>query len=121
MQYELECGHCGYQFVLDVVALPRTTKCTVCGGLLTLAVPVAVVPPPAPPEPPAKPKPISPPDAPPKTRTRHLAEPWPGVRSALNNAARAVDLTRALFVLFLVLTFLAMWLVPEAKRTEGDW
>lgn len=107
MQYELECGHCGFQFVLDVSELPRSAKCTVCGGVLTLAVPIEPLPVPKPP--PARapdhtplPFPVPPlVDEVPIGRPRKLAEPWVTIRLWLNTARVATDFGRALCGVFL--------------------
>lgn len=117
MQYELECGHCGYQFVLDVVALPRAVKCAVCGGVLTLAVPVPVPPKPAPPKsatpvphkPVPGPKPPTPArgDSVPEIRVRCLAPPWETVRFALGWARATTDLASILLVALTAITLVA--------------
>ena len=127
MQYELECGHCGYQFVLDAVTLPRTTKCAVCGGILTLAVPVALVRSPAP-EPPAPPKaPLSPLalipplDEESTDRERPLAEPWALLRTWLNAARSAVEFARPVYALFLCLDLFCCSLGPAVKGGSIMW
>ncbi len=43
-EYELECGHCGSAFTLEAGAVARQVRCPVCGGSLTVAVPIPVVP-----------------------------------------------------------------------------
>jgi hypothetical protein len=122
MQYELECGHCGYQFVLDVTELPRATKCAVCGGVLTLAVPVPVAPKPPPSAKPPPPVPAPPvvDEKEPDDRERRLAGSWPLVRAALNSARVATDFARAVFVLFLALAFVAA-VIPKPERRDEDW
>lgn len=71
MKYELECGHCGSSFVLEEGAVTRQVRCPICGGMLTVAVPIAIVPPvapavaPPPPSTPTPPEPEPPPPAPP--------------------------------------------------------
>jgi len=103
MQYELECGHCGFQFVLDATALPRTVQCSVCGGKLTIAIPVPVAPPPAPVLPPEVPKPK--PSAPkPVADEGEPAEPapeglWPIVSEWLDVARSAAVFGRVLCAL----------------------
>lgn|GEM_PF-2610002 len=52
-QYELECGLCGYLFTLEESALTRLVKCSVCGGVLSVAIPVPITP-----ESPVRPPPI---------------------------------------------------------------
>src|SRR5262245_42346371 len=110
MQYELECGHCGYLFTLEG-PLPRSVKCQVCGAMLTLAVAAPVAPKEAPkPDPPPPPPPPEIPELPAKVipvaeapsfpsllpdrpaladpaaalRARHLRMPWPRVYRAIN-------------------------------------
>ena len=126
MQYELECGHCGYQFVLDVTALPRTTKCTVCGGVLTLAVPVPIASParkaPAPPPPaPAKPPPPPPLPAPAGAdpsddRARRLVEPWRSVHYGLWLARVATIVAVPVCVPLLCVGSFLTPFVPPAQR-----
>jgi hypothetical protein len=104
MQYELECGHCGYQFVLEA-ALPRTTKCSVCGGVLAIVVPVPLAPPaPAPPLP-AAPAPAL--DNPaPEIRARLLAPPWPAVRFSLGCARHVTDFAATLLAVLTAVTLI---------------
>jgi hypothetical protein len=118
MQYELECGHCGYQFVLEA-ALPRTMTCAVCGGVLAIVVPVPLAPPPV------SPKPLAPARAParderPRSKPRppRFAEPWPAVCVWLGTARTATDLARILYAGFLFLDMCLFSFVPEAKGAE---
>jgi hypothetical protein len=66
LKYELECGHCGSVFTLEEAAVTRQVRCPICGGGLTVAVPIPIVPvvPPAGPFPPP-PAPLLPPVVPP--------------------------------------------------------
>ena len=127
MQYELECGHCGYQFAL-VAPLPRSVQCGVCGGALTLAIAVPVAPPVAPPAPPSPPppprtKPLPPPppvvdeedEDEPEERT--LAEPWPGIRNWFNAARVAADIGCALLVLVVCLDLYVMPVVSATRES----
>ncbi len=126
MRYDLECGHCGYQFVLDVGALPRTVKCTVCGGVLTLAVPIPIDPPPVPPAPkPPPPKPprprrpvppVSDADEPDEPLARPLAEPWPLVRTWLDAERVITGLGLSLYFVFLVMD---LFVVPGERTAEA--
>jgi hypothetical protein len=134
MRYELECGHCGYQFVVSVVELPRTMKCAVCGGVLALARPLSIAP--APPEPPPElpeeaatadvPAPTS--DGPtPGVRALFLASPWHEVRFALSCARPATNFATALVVILTIamvgvpLTQPAGWWTIEAVPTCLCW
>jgi hypothetical protein len=112
MQYEVECGHCGFQFVLDVSEVPRTVKCAVCGGTLTLAVPVPIGPP-APPPPAPKPRAPLPPPAlalppaePAPVRPRRLEHPWETLRQALHWARATTNFASVLVILLTVVTLL---------------
>lgn len=110
MTYELECGHCGYLFTLEG-PLSRSVKCTVCGGMLTVAVavpktadPPPTVPPPTP-GPPPKPaaRPAKPaPAVDPAERASKLAEPWLTIRKGLNTARTATDFAFAPYLCLLV-------------------
>lgn len=128
MPYDLECGHCGYQFVLDADPLPRTVRCTVCGGLLTLAVPRPLALPPAPPlpePPPAPPKPVPPrpvpgADTPPKARAKSLTEPWAAVRRSLKFARVSVVVAVALSVPPWLLSTFVTPFAPEAPFGQGE-
>ena len=102
MPYELECGHCGFQFVLDAWPLPRSVQCSVCGGKLTLAVPLS--PPTAPEPPPLPPRDIGDKrdedDAgaePEELGPRRLADPWPVIHIALNVARTAAEVGGVLY------------------------
>lgn len=117
MRYELECGHCGYQFVLDAVVLPRTMKCDVCGGVLAIAVPVPVAPPVLPKPAPPVSVPVPPAvDVPPRPRAKPLAEPWPSVRAAFGWGKVAVGFAAALLVAVVVAN-----LVGPRPSSDDPW
>jgi hypothetical protein len=140
MQYELECGHCGYQFVLEVAVLPRTTKCAVCGGVLAIVVPVPLAPPRAPPPPipprpallpPAltpvvdeapkpAPRPPVPPPAPADADTPgdwvRLAEPWRSVCFGLWLAHNGTAVAGALWAMAICVGAFIALLEPRGER-----
>jgi ABC-type amino acid transport system permease subunit len=122
MTYELECGHCGCFFTLDGRSLARSVKCPVCGGTLTVAIPVPKTPPkptPPPPKPPAVPAPV--PTAPPVpagTPEPEICLPWPIVRTWLNTARTATDFARPCYLLFLCLDLFLFSFAPDARK-EG--
>lgn len=136
MRYELECGHCGYQFVLGAAELPRTMKCAVCGGVLAIVVahPVApaVAPPPAPvpppPEPvkpkPKSPVPIAPPFVPAGTDSpedwSRFAEPWQSVCFGLWLVRNGAVVAGALWVALHVIGATAILAVPPAQRGRAE-
>lgn len=127
MQHELECGHCGFQFALDGPPFPRSVQCSVCGGRLTIAVPLA--PPTAPePEPPKPILPLLPPKpAPPPVDEDGPVEPapeglWPIVSEWLDVARSATDFGRVLCALVVALDLLVCPLpfnaAPESAVTR---
>lgn len=126
MQYEVECGHCGFQFVLDVSEVPRTVKCAVCGGTLTLAVPVPIGPLPAPPPPalklwkplPPAPAVVPPAPEPAPVRPRRLEHPWETLRQALHWARATTDFASALVALLAAVTFLIGPRVPPPLGSQ---
>jgi hypothetical protein len=124
LTYELECGHCGcrftQQFTPDERASTRHVRCPICGGVLTIAIPVPLVrarpvpsaTPPADPKPPPRPSPVPPlphePEIesstlPPELRARHLEPPWPTVYTGLARARNAVYLALPLSFVLLIL------------------
>jgi hypothetical protein len=127
-QYEVECGHCGYQFTLDGAEKPRSVKCAVCGGALTIAYAIPTEPekPPAPPPPhgfpslpPLPPRPGPPPILPVPARpvldflplefrAGRLVAPWAQVYRALHNARVATDAAFIVYLLGLCLIVLGM-------------
>ncbi|MCI0700382.1 MAG: hypothetical protein L0241_04810 [Planctomycetia bacterium] len=140
MQYELECGHCGYRFALEERTLVRSVNCLVCGAMLTVAVPVPIIPdepptPPAPPPtlPPEVPPPPEPaeelsfpplvPDRPalgylnPWERVRHLTPPWPQVYHALDRNRIVTYLTCAFYIFYLSLVLVVLPMMSAAEQT----
>lgn len=110
MPYELECGHCGFQFVLDAWPLPRSVQCSVCGGRLTLAVPLSPPTAPEPPKPAPKPRPAPRADdageddeeEPEEFGPRPLAAPWPTIHDALGTARTAAEVGGVLYAAAMV-------------------
>lgn len=126
--YELECGHCGYVFTLELEARTRSAKCPVCGGVLSLAFEMPVAPVPPPPPPPHAPPPYSPtepaprrkrdPDRlPPDRRVAYLAPPWREIYHATTRAALATNLIGVWSLLyFCVPPFIGFAGMPGDRR-----
>lgn len=128
-QYELECGHCGYLFTIEGDTRTRSVKCPVCGGVLTVAIAIPVVPetPPAPPPPTPVFAPLPPPtfsrkrdleSLPPHRRAEYLSEPWWDTYRALKQATLATDIARYCSVLYLCFALFMIMLLPPAEQRE---
>jgi hypothetical protein len=109
----------------------RSVACPVCGGVLTVAVPVVPPPAPPPPPPPPPPAPVRPPapakpptapgdldDLHPEDRAWHLVPPWPIVRTALSSAR--VTATIAKWLIFLILGVAYIAAVTTQRNSRGD-